>query len=285
MFDAFLAIAVSFVGYSVRNISQACQKIGLTLWSKNRLKGSVIWILGTLGTTGSLFIIMYAVSIGNVALVGAMAGSGLVSLSVFSWLVMKEEIGGREIIGISLILIAAVLLGMFRRDDSAGPILIYALFLTFFVVVLTYSLACLVFKKNPRVIGLVIAGLSGCLMGFVTQFQKVSLSEIGRASALFPVDSGFVRVASNPYTLIWIFLSMAALVILQFAYKRDRAIRLIPAFTANYLFIPVVGGIICFGERLHPLQWVGVALILIGVIVITSGKSRSIGMVKSLRKA
>jgi len=227
MFDAFLSIAVSFLGYSVRNISQACQKIGLTLWSKSRLKGGVVWILGTFGTTGSLFIIMYAVSIGNVALVGVMAGSGLVSLSLFSWLVMKEEIVRREVLGITLILIAAVLLGLFRRADSAGPILIYA---------------------------------------------------------LFPSDSGFVRVASNPYTLIWILLSVAALIILQFAYKRDRAIRLIPAFTANYLFIPVVGGIICFGERLHPLQWVGVALILIGVIVITSGKERALGKVKAFRK-
>ena len=274
MIDAFLSLAVSFVGYSVRNISQACQKIGLTLWSESRVKGSVIWIIGTLGTTGSLLIIMYAVSIGNVALVGAMAGSGLVSLSLFSWLVMKEEIGRREVFGITLILIAAVLLGRFRRADSAAPIMIYALFITFFVVVLLYSLAWFVCRKNPRVIGVVIAGLAGCLMGFVTQFQKVSISEIGRESALFSGDSGFVGVASNPYTLIWVLLSMAALVILQFAYKRDRAIRLIPAFTANYIFIPVVGGIISFGERLHPLQWVGVALILIGVIVITSRKSQ-----------
>jgi drug/metabolite transporter (DMT)-like permease len=59
------------------------------------------------------------------------------------------------------------------------------------------------------------------------------------------------------------------MLVLQFSYKSDRAIRIVPVFSANYIVIPVLGGVICFGENLHALQWLGVSLILVGVLVLT----------------
>ena len=77
------------------------------------------------------------------------------------------------------------------------------------------------------------------------------------------------QVLLNPYALLWIVLSVSSMVIIQFAYKHDKAIRIIPAFSANYILIPVLLGVLCFRETLHPFQWIGILLILIGVLLVT----------------
>ena len=91
-----LAVLVAFAGYSLLNISQATQKIGLGLYQTHRLKGALLWAAATGCTSVSVFIVLYAVSLGSVSVVGAMAGTGLASLVIFSGLVMKERITFRE---------------------------------------------------------------------------------------------------------------------------------------------------------------------------------------------
>jgi drug/metabolite transporter (DMT)-like permease len=77
------------------------------------------------------------------------------------------------------------------------------------------------------------------------------------------------NLLSNPWALTWIVISLVSMVVMQFAYRRGKAIRLIPAFAANTIVIPVVGGVLAFGERLHPFQWIGVTLIFAGVLLLT----------------
>ncbi|MCK5008814.1 MAG: hypothetical protein KAR73_15575, partial [Spirochaetales bacterium] len=70
--------------------------------------------------------------------------------------------------------------------------------------------------------------------------------------------------------------SLLSMVVMQFAYRRGKAIQLIPAFAANTIAIPVVGGIVAFQERLHPVQWIGVALIITGVFLLSLKTSYTI---------
>jgi drug/metabolite transporter (DMT)-like permease len=74
---------------------------------------------------------------------------------------------------------------------------------------------------------------------------------------------------AGPFTLLWVALSAASMVVIQFAYRHDRAVRLIPYFTSCSILVPVIGGVLGLGERLHALQWVGVALILVGLLLLT----------------
>lgn len=130
--------------------------------------------------------------------------------------------------------------------------------------------------------GLLIGGFAGALGGFVPLFQKVSISGFGRRfsiayrSASYTASSnqpGWMpqakEILTNPFALIWVILSIVSMVILQFSYKRDKAIRIVPVFSANYIVIPVLGGVIGFNEKLHFIQWLGIVLILFGVFVLT----------------
>jgi len=132
-------------------------------------------------------------------------------------------------------------------------------------------------------VGMVIAGFSGALGGVVPLFQKVSTSEYGRSRSLLELEfqstGHFVRliqrgaqILSNPYALLWMGISIISMIIMQFSYRRDTAIRLVPAFASNYISVPVLGALICFGERLHPVQWAGIALIVAGVFLLTLKK-------------
>ena len=278
--DAMLSLIAAFSGYSIYTIAQAGQKIGLATAARSRARGLMIWILSTLFMPSAVFLVLYAVSIGNASLVGAMSGSGLASLAVFSRLYMRERITRRELIGILTIIGAALLIGIFRTQQDQGKLDLTALYIYFPAICAVYTLLWLIFQKRNRTIGIIIAGLAGAIGGFVPLFQKVSTSPLGLSRALlhfeFSSETALTsllyrgaNLLSNPWALTWIVISLVSMVVMQFAYHRGKAIQLIPAFAANTIAIPVVGGVVAFGEKLHPLQWFGVILILAGVLLLT----------------
>lgn len=209
-----MSVVVAFIGYSVQNVSQATQKIGLEILKTRKAKGLLVWLLATVGTGGSAIVILYAVSVGNVSLVGAMGGSGLVALTLFSRLVLKEDFGKREIAGIITILGAAVLIGAFARQSAPAPIRLTALFIMLAAISGLYLLVLFLVRKKTRLAGIVFGGFAGALGGFVAQFQKVSTSTIGAESSIIQGSSHIAKIATNPYTLIWVALSMSAMVVL-----------------------------------------------------------------------
>lgn len=293
MLTILLSMLIAFLGYSIRYISAACQKIGLKVRETRKVKGSVIWAVATLFSSVSVFVVLYAVAIGNVSIVATMAGTGLVSLAVFSALVMKETIRKREFLGILLILGAVALIGFFIRESKTSAIFLHALFLILAIILVVYTVLWFMLRRQKNILGILIGVFAGTVSGFVPVFQKVATSSFGRASSLIQPsggtppgrsaaagvpsgDKGILSVIDhakqvllNPYALLWIVLSVGSMVILQFAYKHDKAIRIIPAFSANDILVPVLLGVLCFREILHPFQWIGILLILIGVLLVT----------------
>jgi uncharacterized membrane protein len=289
---AVISLIFAFTGYSIHAIAQAGQKIGFAITDRHRSKGVLVWILSTLSMPISVFLILYAVSIGNASLVGAMSGSGLASLAVFSHLYMRESISKRELIGVFTVIVAAILIGSFRLNAIDKESSVSALYIYLPAVCGSYLLLWLLFRGRTNIVGIVIAGFSGALGGFVPLFQKVSTSPRGLSQPLLrfhfrtesPITTLLQKGAdllSNPWALAWIVISLLSMVVMQFAYRRGKAIELIPAFAANTIVIPVVGGVIAFEERLHPIQWIGVAFIIAGVFLLTLKTSYTIYPSKS----
>ena len=268
----WLTILLAFVGNSVLNISQAGQKLGLALMRRDRRRGTLLWIGSLLGTTVAALIGWVAVSIGRVALVGAMAGSGLASLALFSTLVMKEKIRAGELAGIALMAVSAVLIGLFQRELPLEEPSLRRLLPYLAVPCAAALLAWLTLRGRSRVVGPVIAAFAGVLGGFVPLFQKVAGSAAGRGSsfvALVLEEGHWAHAVVNPFTPLWILLSIASMAVIQFAYRHERAVRLIPYFTSCSILVPVLGGVLVFGERLQAVQWAGVAMILAGLLLLT----------------
>jgi drug/metabolite transporter (DMT)-like permease len=275
-----LSMLLAFCGYSALNISQASQKIGLCMMDSHRLKGAVLWGFATIGTVGSNLVVLSAVSLGRVSIVGAMAGTGLASLTFFSRFVMKEHIGLKELSGVALVLAGAVLIGLFSTVPMDPPVRVKTAFILI-AAVTAAGILTVIFLRS----GVVTGALAGALGGFIPAFQKISTSEIGRTSSLVGRAAtgrsaeGILHQAgqifTNPFSFAWILLSILSMVILQFSFRRDRVIRIIPSFTASLVLIPVLSEIFIFGEPIPLLQWSGIAVILAGVLVITLRRGES----------
>ncbi len=269
-----ISLFIAFFGYSVQNLSQAIQKMGLLVMNKNRTKGMIIWCLATIGTGSSSLILLYAISIGQVSLVGAMAGTGLVTMTIFSRYVLKEQVGKKEVWGVIIIIISAFLIGYYAGESSAFAIVLKLLVFKLVAVSFIYSCLWIVFRSKKETLSVILGSFAGAMGGFVSQFQKISTAASVSGELISNSQSPFSNLSTliNPYTIIWISLSISSMVILQFAHKTGRTLRVIPAFAANFILIPVIGGVTCFGERLMALQWIGVSLILVGVMLITMQK-------------
>ncbi len=283
-----LSILIAFLAYSMLDLGKTFQKVGLEAMKSSRARGTVVWLAASAATSTSSFLILYAVSLGSVLIVGAMAGTGLVAVTVLSVLMMKERVGRREILGVVCVMTAPFLLASVYQEPPATRLVIEHLFYFLGSILLAFVVLILIFRRRKPIRGILLAGIAGTLGGFVILFQKISTSALGRAAAFFhlgdsppdtarlsviPVLLPLLHVFANPYAAAWIALSLLSTLVLQLSYSYGEAIRLIPSFNSAYILIPILGGVLIFREPLRPLQWTGVALILCGVSVLTFGKS------------
>ena len=277
--NALLSVVLAFAGNSLINIGQATQKIGVGIIPTKRGRGMILWVTGLASIVAANFFILYAVKIGSVAVVGAMAGSGLASLTLFSYFVMHERITKRELAGVLVIFSAAAVLGAFSRDTGEPVINLLYLFIFCGVIAAAYP-AAILFTIRNREGGALIGAFAGAVGGLIPLFQKVSTSAIGVQAGFFDLaevtglKKELLTLFTNPYAVAWVAVSFLAFLITQFAYNRGKAIRIIPAYAANFVMVPVIGGLLCFGEKLNPWQWAGLLGIIGGLFLLTIRKRR-----------
>jgi drug/metabolite transporter (DMT)-like permease len=271
MQSSALALIIAFLGYSLHNIAQAGQKIGLARYRRQRGPGAAIWAISTAGTSVSFFLVLAAISIGSISLVGAMAGTGLVSLAIFSHFVMRERVDKREVSALTVIIAGAGLAGAVAgaaegpSDGTVRTGLLWALLAGGSVL---YSIVWIATRKT-RHTGAVVGGFSGFLGAYSQLFQEHGTSAVSAADGFVPFAASLI---TNPVTLVWVGLSVVSMIVLQFSYRHGRAIEIIPSFVGNFIVVPVLGGVIIFGQNLAVVQWIGVAMITAGSVVLGRGQ-------------
>ncbi len=259
MHSPLLSAALAFVGYSILNLSQAVQKIGLEMRKGHPKRGTAIWAAAVIASGLSFLIVFGAIAVGSVSVVGAMAGTGLVSVSLFASRFMNERLEMRDTVAMAVIAAGAVLIALFSRP---GPTVLRVIPLWVIPAAVTAAagVAIAAISDGP-LRGTLFGTLSGFLGAYSQLFQKVSTNSIDFTAGMLALVRS---VVTDPITLVWIGLSAASMVVIQFGYGKARAVDIIPTFTSAFIITPVVGGVIVFGERVTPLQWVGVVVILLG---------------------
>lgn len=258
---------LAFAGYSILNISQAVQKIGLQRLPTSRWIGGSLWIAALIASGVSFGIVFAAIAIGRVSVVGAMAGTGLVGLSVFSSFVMGESISWGKIGAIAAILLGAAMVALFpeETEERLRPFLLWGIPI---VGVLAAGITWWALPAGGAT-GVFVGGFSGFLGAYSQLFQR----EVAVSVSFSEGPTEILRqIAGNPLNLVWIGLSAASMVVIQFAYRHGEASRIIPTYTGVFVMTPVIGGVVVFGESLSASQWVGVAVLLFGTIALTRGR-------------
>jgi len=259
----FAAILLAVLGYSILNLTQAIQKIGLHVRDEDKTKGTLVWLAATVSASLSVLLVYAAVSLASVAMVGAMAGTGLIALALFTSFWMHESLAWYHLLAIGSIVGGAVLVGLYDSSSSGGPNipLLYGLLAG---GALIGALLWLLTGRS-RVRAVVIGAFAGFLGSYAQLFQNISATGAELGDGVIPF---LLTTLSDPITLIWVSLSISSVVVIQFAYRHGDAIQIIPVFTSAFILTPVTGGLLVFDESLIALQYVGIALIVSGTIVL-----------------
>jgi len=273
MSHSIIAILLAFLGYSMLNIGQAGQKIGLGIRADKAVLGWSIWGGSTAATALAFLLVFGAIAMGSVSIVGAMAGTGLASLALFSRLVMKESLNPLSLMAIASIIAAAAVLAIFDQPGETSAD-VGRLMVLLGIGVAAY-IVLMVLAPSETIRGVAIGGLSGFLGAASQLFQRLGTIDMDPAMG---IQSFALQVIHQPETLVWIGLTLISMVVMQFSYSHAQAVQIVPVFTANFIVLPAVGGVIAFGEVMHPLQWIAVAVMLAGSIVLSRNKEKSTSM-------
>jgi uncharacterized membrane protein len=266
-----LAVLYGILSVISLNVGLGIQKYGLsskffekTRPGKNRkIRRSLVWFFGTGLTGASVLFSFQALAIGNVSLMASLGGVGLVTLALFSYLVLKEMINKPMLVGVLLIAIGTTVFGYFTKQLSIVNIDLTGL--TIFVsaaLVFSGAIASASFMRGYRYGGIIFGTVAGLLAGIGVTLQKCS------------VAGGVISLGllTNMFFYAWAVITGVSFLVTQFAFTKGTAIRVVPSYNSATLVLPQIGAIAVFGESIGLVQWIAVLVLVVGIILLTRFK-------------
>jgi uncharacterized membrane protein len=204
-----------------------------------------MWIGGLAVQTVGWACYVVAVSRAPVSMVAVMGQGGVALFVIASVVILGERASPREWAGIGAIVFGMLLLTLSLNGGETEGAFEPATLLIFTVVLTIAGLAPMtVLRLNAS--GAAAAIFSGVAFGLGGLFTKAMTDDfIAGATA-----SLAFRIASNPYVYALIVANIIGIVMLQNSFHSARAIIAMPLSGALSNIVPIVGGMIVFGERL-----------------------------------
>jgi drug/metabolite transporter (DMT)-like permease len=206
-----------------------------------------IWVAGLALESAGYLLFFAALANAPVSLVAVMMQGGIAVFVIIAVVFLHERAAPGEAIGIAGTIVAMVLLALSLRSgplrERFNPAALGALSAVSIIgVSMPWSAAHL--RNN----GAAPAIASGVAFGLATLYTK-ALADI------FAVYSGWsivFRLMVSPWLYLMIATNLGGLVLLQNSFHWARGIIAMPLSSAISNLVPIVGGIIAFGESLPP---------------------------------
>ncbi len=207
---------------------------------------------------------------GNASVISALNGWGLVVAAVLSRLFLHEEISAGEIAGILTIIAGTGAVGYWGRQTTDQAFAFVALeFWRFTGVTIVLNLLAVGYTllHGYRGADIVFAVNAGYLGGISALLQKIFMTPL--VEGWGTQRSTIATLLGEPYVYVFLVTSMASFAMIQVAYQFGKAIRVVPTFSSSIIVTPVLGAIMVFHERVNTFQAAGIALILIGIVLLS----------------
>jgi uncharacterized membrane protein len=278
-----LTVIYGVAGAVSVSLGKGLQKYGVEVLTRPRemfkrrnLFKLFVWLLGTAGAVASAFFIFAACAYGPLTIVGALSGTGLVALVLFSVFVLKEPFGRTEMLGIITIIIGTFLAGYFEGWDQIAnyriPNPLGRHFHTSNVVMMGLSIAAISaamalysWRSGFRYFGVIFGSISGFCGGISVFFQKGAMLVCGCSDILADIPAAL----KNPFFYLFAVTGIGDFVITQYALSKSKAVTVVPCYQSFYMAIPVLGGIVAYYDSINLLQMLGIMLLLLGVILLS----------------
>lgn len=289
MENPIISIFLALVAYTMLNIGLVLEKKGASSLPqvehqtlienvKNFLYNKV-WLIGLILTSVQWFFYLFALDYGSISLVTPFNGWGIVVLVTFSYFYLKESISRVELVCIAGTIVGVIILGFTAPESkitldpvSIGAILSNPISILFILLlfVLTILPAVISWKRHFWHADVILGACSGVGASIGAIFSNAMMAYISTTDLWSTLGIALATL------VFWFFLFMAAagntvsMVYQQIAYQKGKASLVAPLFTIVSLVVPVIAGIIMFGEweRVTPAF---AGLRIISIILITMG--------------
>jgi ketol-acid reductoisomerase len=266
-----LGLLIGLVSYTLLYLGKGVQKYaveGIKESGNLRTKHSGTWLIGTAMTGLPVFIQWAALFFAPVRLIAPLEGFGLVVLLAFSMVILGERPGPAAFVGGVLIAVGTALIAYFSAGVTTGtggpvldPLWTRKLFLILLPIVAVEAvwIGIALWRRLP-LIGIAFGVGAGTMMAFQTLSKRISA----------------VPGAAVPAGIAAIIFAILTLVVTQFGFARAPASRVVPAFTSASILLAVLGGQVLLGEPVGPMQWLGIGIVVIGVLGLGAGGGKRV---------
>ena len=233
-------------------------------------KDFIIWLFGAILTASSapLYSLSFKYS-DQPSLITSLGGIGLIGVLIFSVIVLKEIITPQKLLGAGLIIFATILVNYFNAGGIKQSIQLSSFYSLLISYLIGISFLLFISFKFPTLAGKTFSITAGTLLG--TSMILADIALVSSAGDLW-------RQFSEHYVYLAIFSAIGAFVITQLALMREQGSVVIPIIHSIVILISVLLEYIIFSATLLPLQLVGIFIIIVGVILLTTqqGKQKSV---------
>lgn len=285
--DRFAAsIAVGLAGFSLFGVAMVMMKYGAEVLAdprrmfsgKENRKKSSIWILGCGANIAYVVLFSIALGMGHASVVSALNGFGLVVAALLSFLFLRERISRNEAIGMCAVVLGTGAVGYWGRQSIQGFVFSPSVFWSFALLTFCVNLVAAGYTllRGYRGADIIFAANAGYLGGISALLQKIFMTPLVEK---WGQGTGMGRLLAvllfQPYAYAFLLTSMASFAMIQVAYQFGKAVRVVPTFSSAIILTPVVGAAVVFHEEIRGGQWMGIALILAGIFLLSAQRQRS----------
>jgi len=216
----------------------------------NTIRAVVVWLRdpmwfgGLCVQTAGWACYVIAVSRAPVSMVAVMMQGGIALFVVAAVVILGERASPREWVGITAIVLGMLMLTLSLNGGESAGAFESGTLLIFAVLLALAGLAPMAIARL-NASGIAAAILSGVAFGLGAMFTKsMTLGFTASAAA------SELRIVSSPYIYCMLVTNIVGMVMLQNSFHSARAIIAMPLSGGLSNIVPIVGGMLVFGERL-----------------------------------
>jgi drug/metabolite transporter (DMT)-like permease len=204
-----------------------------------------IWTAGLLIQTLGYALFVLSLAEAPISLVSVMMQGGIALFVLFAVVFLGERARPSEWAGIVITILGMLILAIsLSSGEVQAPTANRAMIL---ISVILFVAGYMPMRMRRFIEGGVGAALfSGVVFGLASLYTKAMTDDYLARETIAPV----VRVATNPYVYGVIIANIVGMVALQNSFSSARGIIAMPLSSALSNIVPIVGGMIVFGERL-----------------------------------
>jgi uncharacterized membrane protein len=225
-----------------------------------------MWLGGLGVQTVGFVIYVVALSQAQVSMVSVMMQGGTAMFVVIAVVILKERADLREWIGITATVLGMVMLAAsLSGGDAEGALDVQAL-TVLSAVLIALALAPMA-TARLRETGAAAAILSGVAFGLASLYTKGTTTDF----LARPEVALALRIGANPYVYLLVIANISGTILLQNSFHDSRGIIAVPLSSALSNVVPILGGIIAFGEHLPSAP--SAAVMRVGAFALTVAAS------------